>query len=68
MSDVSDWSATAWEGNRRRQHQEFLALSFRDKLIVLEQLGEVTRFFAERRQADRDGTHEADPASQGTSS
>ncbi len=51
MSDAVDWSVATWEGNRRQQHREFLALSFREKLKVIEQLGEVAAFFAERRRA-----------------
>jgi len=51
MADPTDWSVTTWEGNRLRQHQEFMALSFREKLAVVEQLGETAAFFAERRRA-----------------
>lgn len=50
MSDATDWSAASWEGHRRRQHQEFLALPFREKLAIIEQMGEVVAFFAERRR------------------
>ncbi len=41
MADDIDWSLTTWEGNRRIQHREFLALSFREKLDVIEGLGEL---------------------------
>ena len=51
MAEPIDWGVTSWEGHRRRQHQEFLALPFRDKLVVIEQLGEVAAFFMERRRA-----------------
>lgn len=51
MADAIDWGVTSREGHRRRQHQEFLALPFRDKLVVIEQLGEVAAFFTERRRA-----------------
>lgn len=51
MSEREDWDSTTWEGNRRRQHREFLALSFRQKMQVIEELGEVARFFAARRRA-----------------
>ena len=37
----SDWTVTTFEGNRRRQHLEFLRLSFREQLLGSEQLGEV---------------------------
>jgi hypothetical protein len=33
------------------QHQEFYALPLREKLAIIEQLGEVAAFFAERRGA-----------------
>jgi hypothetical protein len=46
-----DWSSTSWEGNRLRQHREFLALPFREKLRRLEQMAEVAAFFAARRRA-----------------
>lgn len=51
MADPIDWEARSSEGHRRRQHQKFLALPFRDKLVVIEQLGEVAAFFAARRRA-----------------
>ncbi len=51
MADPNDWGVTSWEGHRLRQHLEFRALTFRDKLMVIEQLGEVAAFFAERRRA-----------------
>jgi hypothetical protein len=51
MADPIDWGVASWEGHRRRQHQEFRALPFRDKLVIIEQLGEVAAFFAERRSA-----------------
>lgn len=51
MSDEIDWTLTTWEGNRLRQHRAFLALPFREKLRIIEQMGEVAAFFAERRLA-----------------
>jgi hypothetical protein len=42
MPDEIDWSLTTWEGNRRRQHREFLALSFREKLQALENMAELS--------------------------
>ncbi len=50
-ADDFDWSVATWEGNRRQQHLEFLRLPFRRKLEIIEQLGEVSMFFAERRRA-----------------
>jgi hypothetical protein len=51
MSEREHWDSTTWEGNRRRQHRDFLALPFRQKMQVIEDLGEVARFFAARRRA-----------------
>ncbi|MDQ3698936.1 MAG: hypothetical protein M3373_13095 [Gemmatimonadota bacterium] len=51
MSDGVDWALTSWEGNRRRQHEEFRALPLREKLAIIEQLGEVAEFFAASRRA-----------------
>jgi hypothetical protein len=41
MSEQADWSSASYEGNRRRQHQEFYALSLREKIERLEQMQEV---------------------------
>ncbi len=46
MADQIDWSHTTFDGNRLRQHQAFRALSFREKLMRLEQMAEVARCFA----------------------
>ncbi len=51
MAEPIDWGVATWEGHRRSQHQEFMALTLREKLMVIEQLGEVAAFFAERRRA-----------------
>lgn len=50
VTDRADWDASSWAGNRRRQHREFRALPFREKVAVIERLGEVADFFAERRR------------------
>ncbi|MCC7293931.1 MAG: hypothetical protein IT449_17870 [Phycisphaerales bacterium] len=49
MPDDIDWSLTTFEGNRRRQHEEFFALPLRAKLQRIEQMGAVAEFFASRR-------------------
>lgn len=49
MPESIDWSVTTYEGNRRRQHQEFRSLSFREKLARIEEMGEVAAHFASRR-------------------
>ena len=51
MADPIDWNIASWTGHRRRQHQEFQALPLREKIAIIEQLGEVAAFFAERRKA-----------------
>lgn len=43
MDKAIDWTLTTFEGSRRRQHQEFLALSFREKLQAMEDMAEVAR-------------------------
>lgn len=51
MPEPIDWSLATWEGSRRQQHREFFALPFREKLAVIEQLGQTAAIFAERRRA-----------------
>jgi len=46
MNEEIDWSLTTWAGSRREQHRRFLALSFREKLEVVESLGEMAALFA----------------------
>ena len=43
-----DWTLVTHDGNRRRQHEEFYVLSFREKLMVLEELERVAERFAQR--------------------
>ncbi len=54
MTD-EDWKVTTWRENRRRQHQAFYALSFRDKMKVIEEMAEVADLFrdAKRSQEER---------------
>jgi hypothetical protein len=42
MPEPADWSTATFEGNRRRQHQEFYALSLREKIKRIEEMAEVT--------------------------
>lgn len=49
MPEAIDWSLTTWEGSRREQHRRFLALSLREKIEVVESLGEVAAHFAHER-------------------
>jgi hypothetical protein len=46
MSEADAWDDATWEGNRLRQHREFHALPFREKLLRLEQLAATARLFA----------------------
>lgn len=41
MPERGDWSTASFEGNRRAQHAAFRALTFREKLVRLEQMSEV---------------------------
>jgi hypothetical protein len=50
VADEAIWRLGTWEGNRRRQHEEFRALPLREKIAIIEQLGEVTALFAARRR------------------
>ena len=55
MDDSIDWASTTWRENRRRQHQEFHALSFREKVKRPERMAEV----AERLRRGRGTAEEA---------
>jgi hypothetical protein len=46
--DDLDWTLATWEGNRRRQHEEFRALSFREKVAAMERMGMVMAVFERR--------------------
>ena len=45
-----DWSLTTWKGSRLQQHREFLALPFRRKLEVTEEMDDHARQTLERRK------------------
>jgi hypothetical protein len=51
MPDEINWAVTTFEGNQLRQQREFLALPLREKLKIIEQMCEVSEFFAARRAA-----------------
>lgn len=66
MSESDEPTGAGWETHRVRQHREFLALTLREKLTVLEQLAEVAEHFAARRRARGlpvAGQHAGDAAS-----
>ncbi len=50
MADEVDWSLATFKGIRRRHRERFAALSFREKMLVVEQLAEVAEHFALRRR------------------
>jgi hypothetical protein len=60
MAGEPDWTLATWEGNRRIQHREFQALTFREKLRVIESLGEVSDFFARRAKGRAAAVKEAE--------
>lgn len=45
MPDDIDWSLTTFEGLRRKQREEFAALSFAEKLERIEQMNEIVEVF-----------------------
>jgi hypothetical protein len=60
MPEEIDGSITTFEGNRKRQHEEFRALSFRQKLMRVEQMAVVVEYFLSRRDRNRgQGTTDA---------
>jgi hypothetical protein len=44
--EPTDWSLVTFEGLRRAQHEAFQALSFREKLLRLEEMDEVAKQLA----------------------
>ena len=64
MSSEDSWRVAIWEGNRRRQHEEFCALSLREKIALLEEMGEI----AARFDARGPGGSPASPSSTGEES
>ncbi|MBL8887742.1 MAG: hypothetical protein JNK16_13875 [Phycisphaerales bacterium] len=53
MAEEIDWSLTTFEGLRRKQRLEFVALSFEEKLERLEQMSEIAEMFEANRQVER---------------
>jgi hypothetical protein len=56
MDDEIDWSKTTFEGARRAQRREAAKLSFRERIILIEEMSEL----AKRLQL-RQSTSEAPP-------
>lgn len=48
MSDApqADWSNATWEGSRRAQLRAALALSVRERLLAMQELGELSEKLA----------------------
>ena len=63
MPDEINWALTTYEGNRRRQHEEFRALTFREKLAVIEELELIASHFSPRR-ASGDALNQAPGAAE----
>ncbi len=68
MADEVDWSLATFEGIRRRHRERFAALSFREKVLVVEQLAEVTEHFAlgRRVRPEPEAPSEPPSATEGT--
>lgn len=61
MPEPGDWSTASFEGNRRAQHAAFRALTFREKLVRLEQMSEVQVRLADAVRPERRGIGGAVP-------
>lgn len=57
--DGIDWSLCTWKGSRREQHRSYLALPFRRKLELLEEMCDHVRWTMENRR--RQGLPYVDP-------
>ena len=64
MPEGPDWSLASFAGLRRAQHAAFMELSFREKLVRLEQMADVQRRLeqAAAAQRDRAGLDKGPPA------
>lgn len=45
-----DWSLTTWEGSRRAQLRHWCSLTLRERLVAVEEMGELARHFEEMRR------------------
>jgi hypothetical protein len=62
MPEPADWSTASFDGNRRAQHAAFRALTFREKLVRLEQMSEVqARLVGAVRHGPRTGRRAGPP-------
>ena len=62
MNNGDAWLETTWEGLRHRQHRDYAALPFREKIRRLEEMAEVAAFFAACRRARQAAPAPAAPA------
>ena len=53
MAGDSQWDAATFEGNRLRQQELFRRLTFREKVIALEEMGQVIENLLNKRAALR---------------
>jgi len=54
MPEGPGWSLASFAGLRRAQHAAFMELSFREKLVRLEQMADVQRRLEQAAAAQRD--------------
>jgi len=62
--DADPWATATFEGNRLAQHRAFQALSFREKILRIEQMNEVAEALRRARSApsSADDDHRASQA------
>ena len=51
MSEEAQWEAATFEGNRIRQHEMFRRLTFREKVVAVEEMGKVVENLLGKRAA-----------------
>ncbi|MEO5511184.1 MAG: hypothetical protein ABIS27_11200 [Longimicrobiales bacterium] len=56
-----DWTNGTWRGSRLQQHRRFQALTFREKMSVMEDLAEVARRMSGVRPLDRQPESDKSP-------
>lgn len=53
MPEEAQWEAATFEGNRLRQHEMFRRLTFREKVVAVEEMGKVVENLLGKRAALR---------------
>lgn len=59
--DPIDWNLTTWKGSRLDQHRKFKALTFAQKLELVEQLSETATFFSKKARSAANVVVNEDP-------